>query len=181
MKKDLLKINLRFFGDEESGETQEETVTDTDSNTEENQEEKKFTQADLDRIVEERLNRERRKSNKSPAEDKKTSNTTEDKQADVQQLQEQVQKLENAQKENTALRKGIDPESVDYAIFKASQLVSEEITFEKALDKVISEKGNLIMNKTVSISTGQSQTNKQPGELKPKDFKSAIEDHYKKQ
>lgn len=121
-----------------------ETKTDRQETT---QEEKTFTQADVDRLIQERVAREK-KNQISKDELKAYNEWKESQKTDEEKKNEALTNAENAriaaeEKANnleakvTCLSKGVIATSVDDVVILAKAMVTDEITIEKAIDKVL--------------------------------------------
>lgn len=124
----------------------ETTETKTDGQ-ETVQEEKTFTQADVDRLIQERVAREK-KNQLSKDELKAYNEWKESQKTDEEKKNEALTNAENAriaaeEKANnleakvTCLSKGVIATSVDDVVILAKAMVTDEITIEKAIDKVL--------------------------------------------
>ncbi len=124
----------------------ETTETKTDGQ-ETAQEEKTFTQADVDRLIQERVAREK-KNQLSKDELKAYNEWKESQKTDEEKKNEALTNAENAriaaeEKANnleakvTCLSKGVIATSVDDVVILAKAMVTDEITIEKAIDKVL--------------------------------------------
>jgi len=121
-----------------------ESKTDTQETT---QEEKTFTQTDVDKLIQERVARERK--NQLPKEELKAYN--EWKESQKTEAEKQNEALTNAEKARlaaeekataleakvTCLSKGVITTSVDDVVVLAKAMVTDEINIEQAIDKVL--------------------------------------------
>ena len=121
-----------------------ETKTDTEETT---QEEKTFTQADVDKLIRERVARERK--NQLPKEELKAYNEWKESQKTEEEKKNEA--LTNAEKARlaaeekataleakvTCLSKGVKTTSVDDVVILAKAMVTDEVTIEQAIDKVL--------------------------------------------
>lgn len=121
-----------------------ETKTDAQETT---QEEKTFTQADVDKLIQERVARERK--NQLSKEELKAYNEWKESQKTEEEKKNEA--LTNAEKARvaaeerallaetkvTCLSKGVVATSVDDVVILAKAMVTEEVTIEKAIDKVL--------------------------------------------
>lgn len=128
-----------------------DTTTQTDnvdtSNTKTTQTEKTFTQADVDKLIQERVARERK--NQLPKEElnaynewKKSQKTEEEKKNEALTNAEKARVAAEerallAETKVTCLSKGVVATSVDDVVILAKAMVTEEVTIEKAIDKVL--------------------------------------------
>ena len=121
-----------------------ESKTDTQETP---QEEKTFTQTDVDKLIQERVARERK--NQLPKEELKAYN--EWKESQKTEAEKQNEALTNAEKARlaaeekataleakvTCLSKGVITTSVDDVVVLAKAMVTDEINIEQAIDKVL--------------------------------------------
>lgn len=127
-------------GDVETTETKSDTKETT-------QEEKTFTQADVDKLIQERVARERK--NQLSKEELKAYNEWKESQKTEEEKKNEA--LTNAEKARvdaeerallaetkvTCLSKGVIATSVDDVVILAKAMVTEEVTIEQAIDKVL--------------------------------------------
>lgn len=137
-----------------------ETKTDTQETT---QEEKAFTQADVDRLIQDRIAREKKgipskedlkvyqewKDSQKTEEEKKNEALTNAEKARIA-AEEKATSLEA---KVTCLSKGVVDTSVDDVVVLAKAMVTEEVTMEEAIDKVL--------QKYPSFKVGQQQQQEQ--------------------
>lgn len=121
-----------------------ETKTDRQETT---QEEKTFTQADVDRLIQERVAREK-KNQISKDELKAYNEWKESQKTEEEKKNEALTNAENAriaaeeranslEAKVTCLSKGVIATSVDDVVILAKAMVTDEITVEQAIDKVL--------------------------------------------
>lgn len=124
----------------------ETTVTNSDTK-ETTQEEKTFTQADVDKLIQERIARE--KKNQLSKDELKAYNDWKESQKTEEEKKNEA--LTNAEKARlaaeekataleakvTCLSKGVISTSVDDVVILAKAMVTEEVTIEQAIDKVL--------------------------------------------
>lgn len=133
------------------GEGSETNPTDSDGEGEGKEEtspeEKTFTQADVDKLIKERV--ARAKKGQPSKEELEAFNSW--KESQKTEAEKQSEALTNAEKAKeaaeekantleakvTCLSKGVIADSVDDVVILAKALVSEEVTMEQAIDKVI--------------------------------------------
>ena len=123
-------------------------TTETNSDTKETtQEEKTFTQADVDKLIQERIARE--KKNQLSKDELKAYNDWKESQKTEEEKKNEA--LTNAEKARlaaeekataleakvTCLSKGVITTSVDDVVILAKAMVTDEITIEQAIDKVL--------------------------------------------
>lgn len=121
-----------------------ETNSDTEKTT---QEEKIFTQADVDKLIQERVARERK--NQLSKEElkayqawKESQKTEEEKKNEALTNAEKAklaaeERANNLEAKVTCLSKGVVATSVDDVVILAKAMVTEEVTIEQAIDKVL--------------------------------------------
>lgn len=140
-------------------------VQGTEPTTAPEPEEKTFTQADVDAMIQKRLERERKKY---PGEDElaafkawKESQQTEKEKMETltgerdtarNQLAEVTAQLEQMRREKFLTGKGVPAEDLDYYTFKIAKLVTEEKTFEAAAEEFLKEN----KPKTTRVDTSAS-------------------------
>lgn len=111
------------------------------------EQEKTFTQADVDKMIQTRLDRERRKY---PSEEEITAyRTWKDSQQTEQERQEKQAKdladskaaltasqaeVEQLRRDKYVLSKGLTGEDAEFIAFKAMKMVNDKTTFEQAVD-----------------------------------------------
>lgn len=126
----------------------EETTVQSTGTTAQEQE-KTVTQADVDKMIQARLDRERRKY---PSEDEMTAyRTWKDSQQTEQERQAKREKefadnksaltaaqaeVQQLKREKYVLSKGLTGEEAEFIAFKALRMMDDETTFEQAVDKL---------------------------------------------
>lgn len=156
-------------------DTGNEETTETKSDTKETtQEEKTFTQADVDKLIQERIARE--KKNQLSKEELKAYNEWKESQKTEEEKKNEA--LTNAEKARlaaeekataleakvTCLSKGVIATSVDDVVVLAKAMVTDELNIEQAIDKVLEKypsfKGEQQQeeNKGFKIGAGAEQT-----------------------
>lgn len=131
-------------GADTGNEETTETKTDTKETT---QEEKTFTQADVDKLIQERIAREK-KNQLSKDELKAYNDWKESQKTEEEKKNEALTNAEKARVEAeerallaetkvTCLSKGVIATSVDDVVILAKAMVTEEVTIEQAIDKVL--------------------------------------------
>ena len=129
--------------DAETEETSSEDAGGgTAEKTAENSEkaEKTFTQAEVDRLIKERLARV----------EKKKTKTAEELGAEVATLNQTIAQLTQS---NACYKAGIRAECVDDAVILAARLVKDDTDFDKALAQVV-EKYPELLKKAAPVKTG---------------------------
>ena len=136
--KDLEKQeNKTVEGNEETGNVDTQT---TEKN--EGQAEKTFTQEELDKIVQDRLDREKKKMPskeelKAFKDWQESQKTAEQKQAEKDaEYKKTLEELNNLKQTNAVLSAGVNKDDADYVIFKVSKMEGE---FEENLAKFLKD------------------------------------------
>ncbi|MEG1004345.1 MAG: hypothetical protein RSD13_05050 [Clostridium sp.] len=131
-------------GSDEGVEEKEDTKED---NPEEEKEDKTFTQADVDKLIKDRVAREK-KGQLSKDEIKAYQDWKESQKTDEEKKNEALTNAEKA-KQNaeerantleakvTCLSKGVIANSVDDVVILAKAIVSDEVSMEQAVDKIL--------------------------------------------
>ena len=148
-----------------------ETETDTKDTT---PEEKTFTQTDVDKLIQERITREKKnqlsKDELKAYNDWKESQKTEEEKKNEALTNAEKARLAAEERANsleakvTCLSKGVIATSVDDVVILAKAMVTEEITIDKAIDKVLEKypsfKGEQQQeeNKGFKVGAGAEQT-----------------------
>lgn len=128
---------------------------------------KTFTQAELDRAIQDRLARERKKF---PSEDEMNAyRTWKDSQQTEQERQAKRDKeladsktaltaaqteLEQLKREKYVLSKGLMGEDAEFIFFKASKLVNDKTTFEQAVDQLTENRQKVKFDWTAQLGGG---------------------------
>jgi len=131
-------------GADTGNEETTETKTDTQEAT---QEEKTFTQADVDKLIQDRVAREK-KGQLSKEELKAYNDWKESQKTEEQKKNEALTNAEKAriaaeekatalEAKVTCLSKGVNTSSVDDVVILAKAMVTEEVNIEQAIDKVL--------------------------------------------
>ncbi|NRW85117.1 hypothetical protein, partial [Clostridium beijerinckii] len=110
-------------------------------------EDKTFTQADVDKMIKDRLAREKKgqlsKEELKAYQDWKDSQKTEDEKKNEKLTQAETKAKEAEEKallaetKVTCLSKGVSPTALDDVVVLAKAMVSDEITIDQAIDKVL--------------------------------------------
>ena len=134
--------------------------------------EKTFTQADVDKMIAARLERERKKY---PSEDemtayrswKESQQTEQEKQAKREKeladsksaltaAQTEVQQLK---REKYVLSKGLTGDEAEFIYFKAEKMIDDKTTFEQAVDKLTENRQKVKFDWTAPAGNGQEKNN----------------------
>ncbi|MFT8347692.1 hypothetical protein [Clostridium saccharoperbutylacetonicum] len=128
------------------GAAEEETV-DNKEETEEQKEEKTFTQADVDKMIKDRVTREK-KGQLSKEELKAYQEWKDSQKTDSEKKEETIKNAEKAKSDAeerallaetkvTCLSKGVNPVALDDVVVLAKVMVSDDVTIDQAIDKVL--------------------------------------------
>ena len=152
-----------------------ETVTTTETQVATNEESttvgKSFTQDDVNKIVAERLERERSALAKSLGQEKfdrdeitkQYQDTQKALEAERKAKAELEQQLTVAQQEAVGLRFGVKPDKLKEALTLAQLRVSDEVSLEEAIQQVANEYTNLTSVKVRGgVEVGDNTTPKNP-------------------
>ena len=107
--------------------------------TEQEQEERTFTQAEVDELINRRMARVKKGL---PSDEELTAyrewkakqNPEQHKSATQEELDSALADMEMTRRENYLLRKGIDPDDVDYYVYRISKSMDGETDFEDAAE-----------------------------------------------
>ena len=144
----------------------EETTVQSTGTTAQEQE-KTFTQADVDKMIQARLDRERRKY---PSEDEMTAyRTWKDSQQTEQEQQAKREKefadnksaltaaqaeVQQLKREKYVLSKGLTGEEAEFIAFKALRMMDDKTTFEQAVDKLTENRQKVKFDWTAPVGGG---------------------------
>lgn len=149
----------------------EQTNVQGTENTAQEQE-KTFTQADVDKMIQSRLDRERKKY---PSEEEITAyRTWKDSQQTEQERQAKQAKdladskaaltalqaeAEQLKRDKYVLSKGLSGEDAEFIAFKATKMVTDKITFEQAVDELTANRKKATFDWTAPAGCGNKETN----------------------
>lgn len=144
-KRMLLEADAGASGGSDTSTTETDTTVD-DSNTEQ-KEEKTYTQDDVNKMIKDRLARER-KSQPSKEDLEAFNNWKESRKTDEEKRNEALKNAETKVKEAeerasnleakvSCLSKGVNANSVDDVVILAKSMVSDDITIDQAIEKVL--------------------------------------------
>lgn len=151
----------------------EETTVQSTGTTAQEQE-KTFTQADVDKMIQSRLDRERKKY---PSEEEITAyRTWKDGQQTEQERQAKRDKelaesksaltaaqteIEQMKRDKYVLSKGLTGDDAEFIAFKALKMVDSKTTFEQAVDKLTGNRQKVTFDWTAPAGGGEkkSETN----------------------
>ena len=134
------------------------------------EQEKTFTQADVDKMIQTRLDRERRKY---PSEEEITAyRTWKDSQQTEQERQAKQAKeladskaaltasqaeVEQLRRDKYVLSKGLAGEEAEFIAFKASKMVNDKTTFEQAVDALTANRKKATFDWTAPAGGGTKE------------------------
>lgn len=150
--------------------TEETNVQGTENTAQE--QEKTFTQADVDRMIQSRLDRERKKY---PSEEEITAyRTWKDSQQTEQERQAERDKefadnksaltaaqaeVQQLKREKYVLSKGLTGEEAEFISFKAEKMVDDKTTFEQAVDKLTENRQKVKFDWTAQAGGSSEKSN----------------------
>lgn len=165
-----------------------ETGTDTKETTQtETKEAKSYTQDELDKLIESRVNRERKKI-MNDEEYKKYEAWKESQKTEEEKKNEALTNAEKAriaaeekatalEAKVTCLSKGVNATSVDDVVVLAKAMVTEEVTIEQAIDKVLEkypsfkgEQQQQEENKGFKVGAGSQKQKENPNDALARAF-----------
>lgn len=136
------------------------------------EQEKTFTQADVDKMIQSRLDRERKKY---PSEEEITAyRTWKDSQQTEQERQAKQAKdladskaaltasqaeVEQLRRDKYVLSKGLAGEDAEFIAFKAMKMVNDKTTFEQAVDALTANRKKATFDWTAPAGGGNKETN----------------------
>ena len=111
--------------------------------------EKTFTQTEVDALIQKRLDRATKGmpskdelaefkawKDSQQTEEEKWNNLTKERDTANGRVAELEKEIEQLKRQNYVLGKGATGEEAEFAIFKAAKMVSDDVTFEDAVDKI---------------------------------------------
>ncbi len=132
------------------------------------EQEKTFTQADVDKMIQTRLDRERKKY---PSEEEITAyRTWKDGQQTEQERQAKRDKeladsksaltaaqaeIEQMKRDKYVLSKGLTDDDAEFIAFKALKMVDDKTTFEQAVDKLTENRQKVKFDWTAPVGNGE--------------------------
>ena len=136
------------------------------------EQEKTFTQADVDALIQKRLERERKKF---PNDEEMTAYRTwkDNQQTEQERQAKQAKDLADSKAALTALQaeaeqlkrdkyvlsKGLTGEDAEFIAFKASKMVNDKTTFEQAVDELTANRKKATFDWTAPAGGGTKETN----------------------
>ena len=141
-------------------EEAEKTETTQETTQESGNESKTFTQADVDRIVSDRLARER-KNQPDPEKLKKFEEWEKSQQTEAEKAAETAKKLQEAEAaaealrhENAVIKAGVNTEDADYVLFKVGKMEGD---FGENLKKFLEENPKFKTEPTKRVPDGKHE------------------------
>lgn len=136
------------------------------------EQEKTFTQADVDALIQKRLERERKKF---PNDEEMTAyRAWKDNQQTEQERWNKLQgerdtlsgnltaaegERDNLKRELYVLKKGLSGDEAEFIAFKAGKMVDDNTTFEQAVDALTAERRKTTFDWTAPVGSGASKDN----------------------
>ena len=136
------------------------------------EQEKTFTQADVDALIQKRLERERKKF---PNDEEMTAyRAWKDSQQTEQERWNKLQgerdtlsgkltaaegERDNLKRELYVLKKGLSGDEAEFIAFKAGKMVDDNTTFEQAVDALTAERRKTTFDWTAPVGSGASKDN----------------------
>lgn len=136
MNNTYLPYKLQFFAEGEEENTDVEETEDNSDTEEETKEEKTLTQEEVNKAIEKRLAREKKKWLKEQTENKQTENNS---QAEPEnpKLKEAEEKAAMLEVKMLAYEAGVTKDSVDDVVALAKAYVNDDTDLEDAIEKVL--------------------------------------------
>ena len=135
------------------------------------EQEKTFTQADVDALIQKRLDRERKKypsedelsayrtwKESQQTEQERWNNLTKERDESRTALSAAQAELEQLKHEKYVLSKGLSGEEAEFIAFKAGKMVSDKTTFEQAVDTLTADRKKTTFDWTAPVGSGSTKT-----------------------
>lgn len=135
------------------------------------EQEKTFTQADVDALVQRRLDRERKKypsddelsafrswKESQQTEQERWNNLTKERDESRAALSAAQAELEQLKREKYVLSKGLSGEEAEFIAFKAGKMVDDKTTFEQAVDALTADRKKTTFDWTAPVGSGSTKT-----------------------
>ena len=174
-----MKLNLSFFGNDNNGDdaTPEKAGYGKKTMPESKTNDKStdtpvisVTQKELNELIKGRLARERNKLLPQAADYEAFKSWQENQTANAEAQKQVAAQLDSMTNENAHLKKklcaiemGIDSSTIDFAVFQAERMVSEELEFNDALELLIMQQPH-IFSSLRNINTGVKHSMISPDE-----------------
>ena len=146
----------------------EENVQSTETTAVE--QEKTFTQADVDALIQKRLDRERKKypsedelsayrswKESQQAEQERWNALTKERNESRAALSAAQAELEQLKHEKYVLSKGLSGEEAEFIAFKAGKMVNDKTTFEQAVDALTADRKKTTFDWTAPVGEGSKK------------------------
>lgn len=147
----------------------EENVQSTETTA--NEQEKTFTQADVDALIQKRLDRERKKypneeelsafrswKESQQTEQERWNNLTRERDESRAALSAAQAELEQIKHEKYVLSKGLTGDEAEFIAFKAAKMVDDKTTFEQAVDALTADRKKTTFDWTAPVGGGSKKT-----------------------
>lgn len=148
--------------------TEEINVQSTENTATE--QEKTFTQADVDALVQRRLERERKKypsddelsafrswKESQQTEQERWNNLTRERDESRSALSAAQAELEQLKREKYVMSKGLAGDEAEFIAFKASKMVDDKTTFEQAVDAITADRRKTTFDWTAPVGEGSKK------------------------
>lgn len=135
------------------------------------EQEKTFTQADVDALIQKRLDRERKKypsedelsayrtwKESQQTEQERWNNLTKERDESRTALSAAQAELEQLKHEKYVLSKGLSGEEAEFIAFKAAKMVDDKTTFEQAVDELTADRKKTTFDWTAPVGGGSKKT-----------------------
>lgn len=135
------------------------------------EQEKTFTQADVDALIQKRLDRERKKypsedelsafrtwRESQQTEQERWNNLTRERDESRTALSAAQAELEQLRRDKYVLSKGLTGEEAEFIAFKAGKMVDDKTTFEQAVDALTADRKKTTFDWTAPVGGGSTKT-----------------------
>lgn len=135
------------------------------------EQEKTFTQADVDALIQKRLDRERKKypsddelsayrswKESQQTEQERWNALTKERDESRTALSAAQAELEQLKREKYVLSKGLTGDEAEFAAFKAAKMVDDKTTFEQAVDALTADRKKTTFDWTAPVGGGSKKT-----------------------
>lgn len=134
------------------------------------EQEKTFTQADVDALIQKRLERERKKypgedelsafrtwKESQQTEQKRWNNLTKERDESRATLSAVQAELDQLKREKYVLSKGLTGDEAEFVAFKAAKMVDDKTTFEQAVDVLTADRKKTTFDWTAPVGGGSTK------------------------
>lgn len=134
------------------------------------EQEKTFTQADVDALVQRRLERERKKypsedelsafrswKESQQTEQERWNNLTRERDESRSALSAAQAELEQLKREKYVMSKGLAGDEAEFIAFKASKMVDDKTTFEQAVDAITADRRKTTFDWMAPVGEGSKK------------------------